>query len=175
MNTSPFQKYIARFESLQEIPTEKELRNCIEGLSREQFSIDQYIMFSEHEYKRNIIYTSSKCELVILCFKPGQYTPIHDHGGSVGIAFIYEGIMTEELFDKQLSSGMIVPSVKKLCSANEASCIDVTTIHRVSNTHNDGLVALNIYLPPLTSMNIYNLKNIQIEKWTAESFGKQDS
>jgi len=38
----------------------------------------------------------------------------------------------------------------------------------VSNAHNGNLVTMNIYFPPLTLMNIYNLENTQTEKWTAD-------
>ncbi|MBM4053903.1 MAG: hypothetical protein FJ264_04345 [Planctomycetes bacterium] len=172
MNPS-LNKFIAQCESLPEIPSEKELRNIIAEFSRKRLSVDEYILFSDYEYKRNVLHVSAKCEIVVLCFKSGQYTPIHDHGGSAGIAFIYKGIMTEELFDKHLSSGMIVHSAKNSFLIHEVSYIDISTIHRVSNAHNDELVAINIYFPPLTAMNIYNTENALVKKWTAESYGKR--
>lgn len=173
--TASLKKYIARFESLQGIPSEEELRNSFGGLRREQLSIEEYICFSGTRYQRNVIHASATCELIALCFKPGQYTPIHDHGGSVGIAFVYKGTMTEELFEKQQSSGMIAPFAKNSVSANEVSCIDLSTIHRVSNVHDYGLVVLTVYFPPLVAMNIYNTENTLVEKWTAAAQRKQHS
>ena len=75
--------------------------------------------------------------------------------------------MTEELFNK-LPTGMIAPTFTRRFHTSALSYINITTIHRVSNVHNGNLVAMNIYFPPLTLMNIYNLENTQVEKWTAD-------
>ena len=34
-----------------------------------QLPIDEYISFSDKDYKRNIVHVSSKCEFTVLCFK----------------------------------------------------------------------------------------------------------
>lgn len=159
--------FINRLESLPDKPSIDELKKCILEMDGRHLPIDEYINFSDKDYKRNIMHISSKCEVTVLCFKKGQITPIHDHGGSIGITIIREGTMTEELFNK-LPTGMIAPTFTRRFHATELSYINLTTIHRVSNTHNENLVAVNIYFPPLTLMNIYNQENTKTEKWTAD-------
>ena len=159
--------FINRLESLPDKPSMDVLKKCILETDGRQLPIDDYISFSDKDYKRNIVHVSSKCEATVLCFKKGQITPIHDHGGSLGITIIREGTMTEELFNK-LPTGMIAPIFARRFHTSELSYINTTTIHRVSNTHNRNLVAMNIYFPPLTLMNIYNLENTKAEKWTAD-------
>ena len=159
--------FINRLESLPDKPSMDVLKKCVLETDGRQLPIDEYICFSDTDYKRNIVHVSSKCEFTVLCFKKGQITPIHDHGGSIGITIIREGTMTEELFDKQ-HTGIIVPSLNRKFHAGGMSYINLTTIHRVSNTHNENLVTVNIYFPPLTLMNIYNLENTKTEKWTAD-------
>lgn len=129
--------------------------------------IDEYVSFSDHGYKRNIVHVSNKCEVTVLCFKEGQATPIHDHGGSIGITIIQNGTMTEELFNKQ-PTGMIASAITRNFHIGEQSYVNLTTIHRVSNAHTEGLVTINVYFPPLTLMNIYNLKDTNVGKWTAD-------
>ncbi len=129
--------------------------------------LDEYVSFSDDGYKRNTVHVSSKCEVVVLCFKEGQATPIHDHAGSVGITVVLDGIMTEELFNKQ-QTGVILNTLTREFGTDALSHTYLTTIHRVSNAHTGGLVTIHIYFPPLTLMNIYNLKDTHIEKWTAD-------
>ena len=136
-------------------------------MEKGEVPIEEYISFSEQQYKRNIIHVSSKCEVVVLCFKEGQTTPIHDHGGSLGITIIREGITKEELFKKQ-STDMIAPTFTRKYYTCELAYVDLTTIHRVSNVYRERLVTINIYFPPLTLMNIYNLENTSVEKWVAD-------
>ncbi|MCF6158864.1 MAG: hypothetical protein E3K32_09900 [wastewater metagenome] len=159
--------FIDGLESLPDKPHVDELKQYAVKMNGVQLPIEKYVSFSDHGYKRNIIYASSKCEVTVICYNKGQYTPIHDHGSSVGITIIQGGTMTEKLFSKQ-PTGMISPSLTSRYHTGEFACVHLTTIHRVSNVHTAGLVTLNIYFPPLTLMNLYNLKNTQVEKWVAD-------
>jgi predicted metal-dependent enzyme (double-stranded beta helix superfamily) len=159
--------FINRLESLLDKPSIDTLKKCVAETDGRQLPIEEYISFLNEGYKRNVIHVSSKCEVAVLCFKKGQITPIHDHGGSIGITIIRQGTMTEELFNKQ-PTGMIVPTFTRRFHMGELSYVNLTTIHRVSNAHTGGLVTINIYFPPLTLMNFYNLENTSVEKWVAD-------
>jgi len=155
--------FINRLESLPDKPSADALGKCVLTMDGRELPIDPYIHFSDQGYKRNVIHMSSKCEIAVLCFRKGQTTAIHDHGVSIGTTLIQEGIMTEELFEKQ-TSGMIQQTLTLTHHKNDLACIKLTTIHRVSNIHEGDLITINIYFPPLTLMNIYNLENTQTEK-----------
>ena len=163
-----------RLESLPDNPSLEVLKKCLRETDGRQVSIDEYINFSDQGYKRNVIHVSSKCEVAVLCFQKGQNTPIHDHGGSVGVAIIRQGVMTEELFNKQ-PAGMLVSAFTRRFFTEEFSAVNLTTIHRVSNAHTVGLVMMNIYFPPLTLMNIYNLESAHVEKWALDYPAAEDS
>jgi predicted metal-dependent enzyme (double-stranded beta helix superfamily) len=165
--------FINRLETLSDKISPDVLKKCVSEMDVRKLPIEEYVIFSDQGYKRNIVHVSSKCEVTVLCFMEGQATPIHDHGGSTGITIIRDGIMTEELFNKR-STGMIAPKLKHTFQKNELSPINLTTIHRVSNAHTEGLVTINIYFPPLTLMNIYNLKDTNVGKWTADYVNKVD-
>jgi predicted metal-dependent enzyme (double-stranded beta helix superfamily) len=165
--------FINRLETLSDKISPDVLKKCVSEMDVRKLPIEEYVIFSDQGYKRNIVHVSTKCEVTVLCFMERQATPIHDHGGSIGITIIRDGIMTEELFNKR-STGMIAPKLKRTFQKNELSPINLTTIHRVSNAHTEGLVTINIYFPPLTLMNIYNLKDTNREKWTADYVNKVD-
>lgn len=161
---------IDTLESLPDHPSVEGLRHAISKTKALEIPIDEYVRFSDKGYARHNVYVSRICEITVLCLKKGQVTPIHDHGGSIGATVIRGGRMSEELFTR-LSDCMIVPIGAREASANEITTVDVSTIHRVSNVNREGLVTLNIYFPPLTTMNIYNLENTRVEKW--ENFSQK--
>jgi predicted metal-dependent enzyme (double-stranded beta helix superfamily) len=165
--------FIEHLETLPDKTSPDKLEKCVLDMDAKKLQIEEYISFSDRAYKRNIINVSTKCEVTVVCFMEGQATPIHDHGGSTGITIIQNGTMTEELFNKQ-STGMIAPKLKRTFQKNELSRVNLTTVHRVSNAHTEGFVSINIYFPPLTLMNIYNLKDTNLEKWTADYANKVD-
>lgn len=142
------------------------LKKCVLESDRKKLVVDEYIRFSDEGYKRNVVHVSSKCEVTVICFRKGQATPIHDHGSSIGVTVIYDGVMTEELFEKQ-PAGLIVPTFTRKYHTDNLAYVTLATIHRVSNVHAEKLVTVNIYFPPLTLMNIYNMENTQVEKWSA--------
>lgn len=158
--------FINRLESLPDRPSLDILKKSIMDVDRRHLPADEHISYADQEYKRNVVYVSSKCEVAVLCFKKGQVTPIHDHGESIGVTIVKEGTMTEELFNKQ-PTDMIVPTFTRRFRAGDMSYVNLTTIHRVSNVHNSDLVTINIYFPPLMLMNLYNTENPQVEKWVA--------
>ncbi len=159
--------FINRLESLPDRPSLEALRKYVLEMDVCRIPIGEYVSFTDKGYKRNVVHVSSKCEVTVLCFLESQITPIHDHGGSLGITAITGGIMTEEFFIKQ-PSGIVVPTTAGEHLSGTTSCIDVTTIHRVSNAHAEGLITINVYFPPLASMNLYTPGSSLSEKWIAD-------
>ncbi len=160
---------IDSLESLPDNPCIEGLRHGISKTKALEISLEEYIRFSDKGYTRHNVYVSRRCEITVLCLKKGQTTPIHDHGGSIGATVVRSGRMTEELFNRQ-PGGLIVPIGTREASANEITTVDISTIHRVSNVNSEGLVTINIYFPPLTLMNIYNLENTRVEKGRTVSY-----
>ncbi len=161
---------IDSLESLPEHPSVEGLRHVIANSKVLEIPLDEYVMFSDKGYARHNVYGSRRCEITVLCLKTGQVTPIHDHGGAIGATVVHRGTMTEELFDRQ-PGGLIVPISTRKAAIKEITTVDVSTIHRVSNVNREGLITINIYFPPLTAMNIYNLEDTRVVKW--ENFSQK--
>lgn len=151
-------------ESLPDHPGIEKLRHTISKSKALEIPLEEYVRFSDQGYARHNVYVSRRCEITILCLKKGQVTPIHDHGGAVGATVVRSGSMTEELFTRLPDSKVVSIGTREVFT-NEITTVDVSTIHRVSNVNSEGLVTINIYFPPLTMMNIYNLENTRVEKW----------
>ncbi|MFN0133795.1 MAG: cysteine dioxygenase [Phycisphaerales bacterium] len=112
--------------------------------------------FGEGSYRRNTVARSAWYELLILCWRSGHVTPIHDHQG-VSCAFrVIEGDGTEIRF-RMTESGLICPVATipmppgYVCAAADAD------IHQVANMQPPGtdLVTMHIYSPPIAKMRTY--------------------
>ena len=118
-------------------------------------------LFSEKRYARNLVYKKDReFEIMIMCWKAGQRSSIHDHAGSLGGIRILQGELTECLFGRA-ANGMI----KALSSADyaieETRVEETSLIHQISNlqAENGKTVSVHIYIPPLVRMNVYSLED----------------
>src|SRR5256885_15116162 len=65
-----------------------------------------HVGFKEGTYARHRVYLCGHAELLVLCWPPGQRTPIHDHNGSFGAVRVLQGGMWETLFEMGEASGL---------------------------------------------------------------------
>lgn len=113
-------------------------------------------IFGQRGYRRNTIRESEHYELLALCWRSGDCTPIHDHRG-VSCAFrVVEGQGTEIRF-VPTPSGLICPAAIFKMDPGYICAADEPDIHQVANMQAPGtdLVTLHIYSPPIKKMNTY--------------------
>ena len=134
------------------------LARLLEQLGLGRTDLQDACLFADERYQRNMIRRTSGYELVCLCWRSGQRTPIHDHFGSACAFVVVEGIATETRFERT-PSGLICPAWTRhhepgyVCASAEAD------IHQVANSGPPGteLITLHCYTPPLREFNVYTL------------------
>jgi len=115
-------------------------------------------VFGPKGYRRNTIKRTEWYELLALCWRSGDRTPIHDHQG-VSCAFkVVEGTGTEIRF-ANTPSGLICPAKTVEMSPGYICAADDADIHEVANMQAPGtdLITLHIYSPPIKNMNVYEI------------------
>lgn len=116
--------------------------------------VSQFTTFDDAGYKRNLVRSSDWYDLLVMCWRPGQCSSIHDHGGSSCGFKILAGEGAESVFERVNPNIQECDLVKKvgdrsyplnhLCLARDAD------IHRIENrSASTDLVTLHIYTPPL--------------------------
>ncbi|MEO0250499.1 MAG: cysteine dioxygenase family protein [candidate division WOR-3 bacterium] len=63
-------------------------------------SLAPYIRFGERTYTRNLIYQDSNFGAVLLCWEPGQHSPVHRHVGQWGWVTVVQGQLVITTFIK---------------------------------------------------------------------------
>ena len=99
--------------------------------------------FRENQYARHLVFRSDNVEILVVCWKPGQTSPVHGHGPSDGLMIILEGEITNTTYTK---AGQKVSTVWKSGDIGH-TCIGDQ--HEVKNASNTDAVSLHIYSPPL--------------------------
>lgn len=136
-----------------------QLQDWVARLDLKDMAIANHICFSPENYQRQIIYRDSSCEIILVCWQPGQFSSIHDHGDSLNVTRVYRGVLTSRTFTRNdLVPGESSPLLvqEKYLQPDELVGVDRTQIHQLANTSEQNLITLNIYAKPLQQMQVYN-------------------
>ena len=113
-----------------------------------------HIHFSDERYSRNLLAHGPQFYALVLCWQPGQASPIHDHkGASCGVRVI-EGVATETSFRWQ-DERLVEDSVTTMSAGEVCGSFD-DDIHEIRNNGDGNLVTLHIYSPYLDNINLYD-------------------
>ena len=148
-------------ETLEGLEARPELSQVDEWMRRVEVSREElrpYVGFKEGAYARHRVFVRDYAELLVLCWRPGQRTPIHDHAGSFGSVRVLEGFMWETLFEMDAAEGLVYKSAREWTHGHVTGA-DVPDIHQLGNPDISGtdLITLHLYAPPLTSLNVYKV------------------
>lgn len=132
------------------------LERMLSALRITRRDIDRACVFGARGYRRNTISATDHYELLALCWRSGDCTPIHDHRG-VSCAFkVVEGTGTEIRY-RVTESGLICPVATTAMEPGYICAAEDADIHQVANMQADGkdLVTLHMYSPPIRKMYTY--------------------
>jgi cysteine dioxygenase len=142
------------------------LRSCDERIALDELQqrldddsisselLADYIHFSDERYSRNLLAYGPQFYALVLCWKPGQASPIHDHkGASCGVRVI-AGVATETSF-RWRDGRLVEHSVTSMSAGDVCGSFD-DDIHEIRNNGEDNLVTLHVYSPYLDNINLYD-------------------
>jgi cysteine dioxygenase len=149
------------FAALDEFDHQVPIDLLAERLRRLDLTLDDlqpFIRFDDERYQRNLMHAGPAYEALVLCWKPGQRSPIHDHQGSSCALRVMTGLATETQFDRT-PEGLIYPINTVAHPPGAVRSSFDSDIHQVSNLQGRGqmLVTLHIYSPALRVCNVYSL------------------
>jgi cysteine dioxygenase len=114
-------------------------------------------VFGARGYRRNTIARGEWFELLALCWRSGDCTPIHDHEGSSCAFKVIEGQGTEIRYERT-ASGLVCPVGRVMLEEGTVCAAEDSDIHQVANMQAKGvdLITLHIYSPPIKQMGTYD-------------------
>ena len=162
-----FQDLAGALAGRQSIPGLPELYELIERTKISPDEVQPFLGFKAGNYSRHRVMKNEFVEMLVLCWKPGQRTPIHDHNGSHGAVFVHEGILWETTFDYAAETGLAYKAHREL-RAGGLTGSELPDIHQLGNPDVSGqdLITIHIYAPPLGVLKTYKLGSSTIDLYT---------
>src|SRR5215831_17769982 len=142
-----------------------DLRRVISNLKLERGEVEPYIQFNDQRYSRNLVYKTDDFECLVLCWKPGQRSPIHDHANSICAVYTLNGLLSADNYKKTVN-GYIRADYSEDFKPGNVLTIQTTEIHQVSNLQDSSdLVSLHFYLSPLENNFVYSVMQPTFEAY----------
>jgi cysteine dioxygenase len=124
--------------------------------------------FADDHYARNLVCRTQTFELLVLCWRPGQESTIHDHAGSLNAIGVHRGELTSRVFKSgagaPVGSGPVVMTTEERIGSGGLAGVDRDGIHQLANTSAEDLVTVHVYAPPLTELTVYSLDSAETER-----------
>jgi cysteine dioxygenase len=132
-------------------------------------SLEKHAQFSAERYRRNLVRAGPAYHALLLCWRNGQRSPIHDHRGSSCAVKVLRGEAIETLFERTAAGHIYAVRSQTLGEGSVVGSQD-SDIHQISNLQPSGrdLVTLHIYSPPLLAMGQYSLTDTRVERFVDE-------
>ena len=170
---SSLKSLVAVLESLSSAPG---LAQIYEWLEKAEISTEElapYSGFKEGNYSRHRVCRNKFVEMLVLCWRPGQRTPIHDHNGSHGGVKVCQGRLWETTFSYDPVAGLEYKSARELAPGSVTGS-DVPDIHQLGNPDVSGqdLVTLHVYAPPLGVLHTYKPGSATIDLYVPDETGQ---
>lgn len=157
--------------ALNEVPTLGQLDSLLEEVQLNADDLLPYRSFKAGNYARHRVFRNQHVELLFLCWRPGQRTPIHDHNGSHGAVRVCEGVMWETMFELDADSKLRYKSGRQWL-AGDVTGAAVPDIHQLGNPEVSGqdMVTLHLYAPPLGVLNTYKVGSAEVGRYSPDQF-----
>ena len=108
-------------------------------------NVAQFIAFSPETYHRNLIFDAPEHQVLVLCWRPGQFSPVHDHGRSCCGVRVLAGTATETVFPPNSNE----PTLERELASGDVTVAPGTLRHRIANRGDADLITLHVYAPRL--------------------------
>ncbi len=137
------------------------LNTLTAGLARVQMdlaTVQPFVRFSLERYRRNLMRSGPAFHALVLCWRNGQGSPIHDHRGSACAVRVVSGEVTETRYE-MTDDGQMFEGRKRLLTEGGVCATQDRDMHTLANHEPNGadLITLHIYSPPLVIMGQYSL------------------
>lgn len=160
---------VATLNAQQGRPRLEQIYEWLESAAISREDLAPYLGFKDGNYWRHRVCRNEFVEMLVLCWRPGHRTPIHDHNGSHGVVRVYDGVMWETIFVFDEQKGLCYKSGRERAQG-EVTGSDVPDIHQLGNPEVSGqdLITIHIYAPPLGVLKTYKVGSPEIDLYTPD-------
>ena len=130
---------------------DKYVKSLLEDYDHASGDWERFAHFDECKpYTRNLVTMGDRFDLILLCWNPAKFSPIHDHAGANCWFKVCQGDMVEEQFRDRTSESLPPESIARheFSEGGVAYINDTMALHKVGSMHGRPAVSLHLYSPP---------------------------
>jgi predicted metal-dependent enzyme (double-stranded beta helix superfamily) len=133
------------------------LQDWLAQLDLDDTVIHEHCRFSASGYSRNLLCRTSRFDMLVLCWQPGQMSAIHDHRDSLNVTRVCSGRLTSRIFQRQSfpCETLVQQTQQEDLGKNDLVAVDCRQIHQLANTSDQKLITLHVYARPLSEIQVY--------------------
>lgn len=174
MDALPAESTLDRFVSeMSRVPvrdlSHRRFLDIVERLRLSDDLIETRTRFLDDEYARNLVLRTPHFELLVLCWRSGQRSTIHDHAGSLNAIRVRSGELTSRVFRPvrgvEPGAGPVeLVSEERVEPGQPLLGVDRGGIHQLADTADEPLVTIHVYAPPLLELTVFDTASAAVEK-----------
>jgi cysteine dioxygenase len=159
--TNPLDALVGYLDGLCDRAPLEELTARLRRLDLGADDLAPFVRFSNRGYTRNLVCGGRWYNVLVLCWRNGQRSPIHDHAGSACGVRVLRGTLTETLFAFAANGHVKAVTSRDFGPGSVIGSQDAD-MHQISNLQagDADLVTLHVYSPPLLHMGTYSLTDL---------------
>ena len=117
---------------------------------------EEFASWDKEGYTRNCINRTDEYELLLLCWKKGDVTPIHGHDGQKCWVYQIEGKVTEVRYEEDNTGDLFETNRMQLSPGRLTFMNDKMGYHKLKNDTDGRAMTLHIYVAPINSCEVFN-------------------
>ncbi|MFO1009288.1 MAG: cysteine dioxygenase family protein [Planctomycetota bacterium] len=159
MNSAPIdvlvRDLLAEFER---DPRGRRAAQLLSAYAAEHDDWRRFAHFKPDAYTRNLVARNARFEMLVLCWSPGQQSPIHDHAGQHCWMGILDGVVEETQFDfpTTAGAGLRERGTRSFTRGKVAYIHDDLGLHRVRPGPGSFGVSLHLYSRPIDTCRVFD-------------------
>ena len=181
--TSPLGDLLRSLDGLgPEDVTQDSVSAMLSAVEATDRALAPFLDFRDDRYTRNLVRRTPLFDVIVLCWRPGHVTPIHNHDGQRGWVRVVRGALEEVAYETtapgahaaedaclSLKSGKLIETTCGVVHASEA-VVTVDTeraIHRLGNpapAGGENAVSLHVYSKPHDTCLVFDEKTGRVER-----------
>jgi cysteine dioxygenase len=170
MPLSPaLRQLFARLDECPGTPSVSDLERCLLEAPLDLADVLPHTASDRDHYVRTLLRVTDCYESLVMCWLPGQHSPVHDHGGAACGVRLMQGAATETMYTIG-SDGLADPILRRVFYAGDVVSASDDDVHSLGNFVLPGeehhwpmaLVTLHVYAPGLGNCRKYRTREATI-------------
>lgn len=132
-------------------------RVLFKDLQIEKSEVKELIAFDSSNYTRNLIERTGSYELMLMCWKEGQSSPIHGYSGQQGWIYVIEGKLSIDYYVERDSDHRMDHFRTESFKAGEFAYLnDYVGFHSLKNTSRENTISLHLHAGPVLKWKVFD-------------------